>query len=281
MRVHDSTGVPVEAETVAVVGIPWDRNVSFMTGAALAPKRIREALNAGSMNLCTEKGVDLAAEDRLLDLGDLSDRPGASIYDQVQNRIADLVVRGAKVLALGGDHSITFPILRAFRNKYKKLNLLQLDAHPDLYDDYDANPLSHASPFARIMEAGLVDRLVQVGIRTLNPPQQVQADRFGVEIIGMRQWRPDLNLEFQGPLYLSVDLDVLDPAYAPGVSHQEPGGLTTREVLTLIQGLRTPIVGADIVELNPLRDPSGISVMAAAKLFKEIAGAMLAAAPLP
>ena len=121
----------------------------------------------------------------------------------------------------------------------------------------------------------MASRLIQVGIRTMNPHQQAQAERFGVEVIDMRAWQPGLQVNLHGPVYLTLDLDVLDPAFAPGVSHHEPGGLSTRDVIRLVQGLRAPIVGADIVELNPGRDPIGITAMAAAKLLKEIAGSML------
>jgi agmatinase len=178
------------------------------------------------------------------------------------------------VLSLGGDHAITYPILRAYGKKHNRLNILHLDAHPDLYDEFEGNRYSHACTFARIMEESSA-RLVQVGIRTMNPHQRLQAERFGVEVIEMREWQPELNVDFEGPLYLSLDMDVLDPAFAPGVSHHEPGGLSTRDVLQLIQSLRVPIVGADIVEFNPKRDPSGITAMAAAKFLKEIAAGML------
>ena len=267
---------PLSDKAIAVLGIPWDTYSSFKPGAAQGPAAIRDALTAGSMNLCTEDGTDLAGDDRLCDLGNMEESDDNSLYDQISVRLNDLSNQGARVLALGGDHSITYPILRALDNRYASLNILHLDAHPDLYDTYDGNPFSHACPFSRIMESGLADRLVQVGIRTLNPHQQAQAERFDVEIIDMRSFDPHLPLSFDGPLYLSVDLDVLDPAHAPGVSHHEPGGLTTRDVLTLIQNLHSPIVGADIVELNPSRDPQGITAMAAAKLLKEITGAMLA-----
>jgi len=273
---YKTTGEPLIAGTIAVIGIPWDRNSSFLPGAAQGPASIRNALQAGSMNLCTESGIDLAVDDRLRDMGDLSGPNDDTLYDLVQGRVEEIIAQGLRVLAFGGDHSITYPILCALGKRYDTLNILHLDAHPDLYDTYADNPLSHASPFARIMEARLAHRLVQVGIRTLNQHQQTQAKRFGVEIIDMQHWHPDLEFNFNGPLYLSVDLDVLDPAYAPGVSHQEPGGLTTRELITLVQRLKVPIVGADIVELNPSRDPLGITTMAAAKLFKETAGAMLA-----
>ena len=259
-----------------MLGIPWDRNSSFLPGAAQGPAAIRKAIDAGSMNFCTEAGIDLAVDDRLRDMGDLAEPNADALYDLIATGVTELMAQGARVMALGGDHSITYPILRAVAKRYETLNILHLDAHPDLYDRYDGNPFSHASPFARIMEDRLARRLVQVGIRTLNPHQQSQADRFGVEIIPMRDWRPDQPITFNGPLYLSLDLDVLDPAHAPGVSHQEPGGMTTRDVVTLIQNLQVSLVGADIVELNPSRDPSGITTMAAAKLFKEIVGTMLA-----
>jgi arginase family enzyme len=125
------------------------------------------------------------------------------------------------------------------------------------------------------MEAGLATRLVQVGIRAMTPHLRAQAERFGVEVITMQSREREADVDFEGPLYISLDMDVLDPAFAPGVAHHEPGGLSTRDVLALIQRQRAPLVGADIVELNPKRDPVGITAMAAAKLLKEIADRML------
>jgi arginase family enzyme len=126
------------------------------------------------------------------------------------------------------------------------------------------------------MEERLADRLVQVGIRTMNRPQREQADRYGVEVIDMRAWAAGLRPEVSGPVYLSIDLDALDPAFAPGVSHREPGGLSVREVLTVIQSLEGPIVGADIVEFNPAEDPVGLTAPVCAKLVKELVGRMVA-----
>jgi arginase len=265
----------LEPGLVTVIGVPSDENSSFMRGAALAPARIREVLHSGATNLCAENGIDLEAEPRWRDLGDLELDGGATSFEQIETAIANLLEREAFVLALGGDHAITYPILRAYGARYERLNVLLLDAHPDLYDEFEGNRYSHACPFARIMEEGLVARLVQVGIRTMNPHQRAQAERFGVEVIEMRHWQPGLKLDFGGPLYLSLDMDVLDPAFAPGTSHHEPGGLSTRQVLRLIQDLRAPIVGADIVECNPKRDPMGITAMAAAKFLKEILACML------
>ena len=153
--------------------------------------------------------------------------------------------------------------------------MLHLDAHPDLYDEFEGDRLSNACPFARIMEEGRVRRLVQVGIRTMNAPQRAQAERFGVEVVEMKAWRPDLSVPAEGPVYVSLDLDVLDPAFAPGVSHPEPGGLSTREVIGSCSGLRGPVVGADLVELNPARDPTGATARVAAKLAKELLARLL------
>lgn len=264
---------------VAVVGIPSDENSSFLRGPALAPTRIREALLSGASNLCAENGTDLAQDARFVDVGDLNLPFGeswdASGSSRIEAGVSELLTHGVRVLSLGGDHAVTYPIIKAFAARYPQLNILHLDAHPDLYDELDGNRHSHACPFARIMEQKLAVRLVQVGIRTLNPHQRRQAARFGVEIVDMQNWQPDMTFAFEGPVYLSFDLDVLDPAYAPGVSHHEPGGLTTRDVLRLIQNLKAPLVGADIVELNPTRDLVGITAVAAAKLLKEIAANML------
>jgi agmatinase len=266
----------LEPGTVAVLGMPFDENSSFMPGAALAPARIREALSSGASNLCAESGLDLGTDLRWRDLGDLELTTGRAALGQIESAVASLLDQEVYVLALGGDHAISVPIVRAYAHRFERLNILHLDAHPDLYDEYEGNRFSHACPFARIMEEGLAARLVQVGIRTMNPHQRAQAEKFGVEAIEMRDWRPDLNLEFDGPVYLSLDLDVLDPAFAPGISHYEPGGFSTRQLLQLIQTLSVPLVGADLVEFNPARDPAGITGMVAAKLLKEIVACMLA-----
>jgi agmatinase len=197
------------------------------------------------------------------------------VLEQIERTFDALLGRGVRILALGGDHAITYPIVRAHGARYGDLNILHLDAHPDLYDEYEGNRHSHACPFARIMEEGLARRLVQVGIRTMSPHQRAQAERFGVEVIDMPRWQPEMSWQFDGPVYLSVDMDVLDPAFAPGVSHREPGGLSTREVIRLIQSIGSAIAGADIVEFNPERDPTAITAMAAAKFVKEIAASML------
>ena len=201
---------------------------------------------------------------------------GKAMMSAIEESIESLLSKNLRPLSLGGDHSITYGIVRAVANHYSRLSILHVDAHPDLYDSFQGNRYSHASPFARIMEEKLVERLVQVGIRTINGHQREQAARFGVvEIVEMKDWRDGLRFGFETPVYVSIDLDGLDPAYAPGVSHREPGGLYTRQVIELIHKLEQPILAADIVEFNPRMDSNGITAAVCAKLLKEISAQMI------
>ncbi len=264
----------LRAGDLALLGIPWDEHSSFMRGPAEAPARIRQVLHCGAANLCTEAGVDLAVDRRLVDCGDVDVSTAADA--RITGAIEAVLERSAKPLILGGDHAITWPVVRGIASSRRGLTILHIDAHPDLYDELDGDRESHACPFARIMEADCCDRLVQLGIRTVNPHQRAQAERFGVEMFEMRHWTPRTlsQLRLQPPLYLSIDLDALDPAYAPGVSHHEPGGFSTRALLDIIQWLPVAPMGADVVELNPRRDHHDMTAMVAGKLVKEIVGKM-------
>lgn len=257
-----------------LLGVPYDASSSFLRGAAEGPASIREALQSPSANLWTEDVRELAGKDAIADAGDLEVPPDAAGREAIEQGVATLLAAGATPLVLGGDHSITYPVLRAIAAVHAPVTILHLDAHADLYDVFEGDRFSHACPFARIMEEGLAHRLVQVGVRTLTGHQRRQADRFGVEIIDMRAWTAGMRPRVEGRVYISVDLDVLDPAYAPGVSHWEPGGLTTRDLLTLIQSIACPVVGADVVEFNPSRDASGLTAMVAAKVVKELTAVM-------
>ena len=265
----------LQSGTVAVVGVPLDENSSFLRGAALAPQSIRAALRSGSANMSTELGIDLDSIGGWTDLGDLELASGRDSLDQVEKAVASILSSGAHVLALGGDHSISYPVLRAYTQAYNDLTVLHLDAHPDTYDEYGGSRYSHACPFARIMEERPALKLVQVGIRTANSHQRDQAKRFGITMFEMKDWSPEKMPRLDGPIYLSLDLDVLDPGFAPGVSHHEPGGMSTRDVIQIIHGLPKSLVGADIVELNPTRDPSGVTATVAAKFYRELVGHML------
>jgi arginase len=259
---------------LALIGVPWDENSSFMRGPAEAPPLIRAAFACESANLCSETGIDFGATP-IFDAGDVEPVSGDAMISRIAESIEALLDQGCRPVALGGDHAITYPVVKAFAKKYSRLGLLHFDAHPDIYDEFQGNRYSHACPFARIMEEGLVERLVQVGIRTATGRQRDQIERFGVEVVEMKDFRDDLLLEFDTPVYISFDIDGLDPAFAPGVSHREPGGLSTRQALNLIQGLKADVVGADIVEFNPQMDSTGVTAMVCAKLLKEIAAKML------
>lgn len=258
-----------------LIGLPLDRNSSFMRGSAEAPARIRELLHGGSGNTCCESGLDLGASAEWLDLGDLELEESRDPFSLIGDAASGILDTGGRVMALGGDHSVTLPLLRAHARRFPSLNVLHLDAHADIYDELEGNRYSHACPMLRALEEGLIGRLVQAGIRTLRPVDRGWAAHYGVEIMEMRHWEPGWLPEFDGPVYLSLDLDCLDPAFAPGVSHHEPGGFSTRDVIRMIQQLGKPLLGADLVELNPRRDPSGTTAMAAVKLLKEILGKML------
>lgn len=262
------------SSAVSLLGIPWDANSSYLRGAAQAPPLIVEALYCDSSNLWTESGTKL--EGKVRDLGCVALPEGASAgFSAIEHAVAGHLDHDARLILLGGDHSITYPIVKAFAVRFAGLQILHFDAHPDLYEQLGGNRFSHACPFARIMEEKLASRLVQVGIRTMNSHQREQAQRFGVQVLEMKDFERWTKLEFERPLYLSFDMDVLDPAFAPGVSHWEPGGLSVREVIQLLHSLRANLVGADLVEYNPVRDEGGRTAMVCAKVVKEIAAKML------
>ena len=265
-----------EHTEISIVGIPLDENSSFLRGAAAGPDRIREALHSPSSNLCAENGLDLGADPRWRDAGDIGSPEAQPSFAQIQASVEALLARDERVIALGGDHSISVPLMRAHAARHAGLTILHLDAHPDLYDELYGSRQSHGCPFARIMEEELAARMVSVGIRTATPHQREQAERFGVETYGPTDDLTAVLASITPPLYLSLDLDVLDPAFAPGVSHYEPGGLSTRQVLEIVHALPCPLTGADIVELNPDRDLHGMTAAVAAKLVKEILAQMLA-----
>jgi agmatinase len=269
-------GDDVTARPISLLGVALDANSSYLTGAAAGPAAIRSALHSGSGNDSTEAGRPVVP--LLDDVGDvaIANEPGsAADLEAIETAVGAELGRDRQVITLGGDHSITFPILRAVAARHGPPTVVHVDAHPDLYDELDGNRLSHASPFARALEDGCVGRLVQLGIRTANRHQREQAERWGVTMWSPRELARFDASALGGPVYLTVDLDGLDPSVAPGVSHHEPGGLTVREVLDLIDSLPGPLIGADVVELNPSRDVVDMTAMVGAKLVKEIAGAML------
>ena len=260
---------------VSLLGVPYDAHSSFLRGPAGAPAAVRAALTCGSANWCTERGTDLdpAKGARWQDRGDLD------LPDEVEPALAairaaaaDAIADGGRLVSIGGDHLVTWPLVQAMTEVHEGLTILHFDAHPDLYDELDGDRCSHACPFARIMEEGKVARLIQFGIRTMTPHQREQAERFGVEVHEARSGVSMVD-DLRGPVYVSIDIDVLDPAYAPGISHHEPGGWSTRQLLDALAAVSAagvPVVGADLVEINPTRDINEMTAMVGAKLIREL-----------
>lgn len=260
---------------LSLLGIPHDENSSYLRGPAEAPPLIRRELFCDAYSNWSETGVNLGAAGTLVDHGDVEFDGGADAWEVIERSVSRALESGDPLICLGGDHAITHPILRAVRKRHSKLTIVHIDAHADIYHAYEGNPRSHASPFARIMEERLADRLIQVGLRTICDEHREQFKRFGVEVIEAKRCGENLRVDVTTPVYISMDIDGLDPAYAPGVSHREPGGLSTRQVINLIQAIEQPIVAADIVEYNPRCDISNLTAVVAAKLVKEIGGMMV------
>ncbi len=257
----------------AIFGVPFDEKSCYLKGASKGPHAIRAASTGEALNSWTESGVDLQEETNIVDLGDI-DATGSfwEVFSRTEEQVREILQKGAVPVVMGGDHSITYPIVKAFANKFKPLDILHFDAHPDLYDELYGDRYSHACPFARIIEEGHIANLVQIGIRAATGQHRELARKHGIRMIEMKDISHAMALEFSNPLYISFDMDALDPAFAPGVSHHEAGGLSTRQALNLFHDLKGTIVGLDVVELNPDRDATGITAAAGVKIIMEVIG---------
>ncbi|MEE2877346.1 MAG: agmatinase [Candidatus Neomarinimicrobiota bacterium] len=262
-------------ERINLIGVPYDAKSSFLKGPSAAPAAIREVLFSGASNLFSETGVNLGSVDGFRDTVDLEIQNSGAGFCTIAEKASKILSKSTRPIFLGGDHSITFPLVDAMTQFHRPSTIIHFDAHPDLYDEFEGDRFSHACPFARIMESGLTDRLIQIGIRTVNDHQREQAEKFGVEMFELPDFPSNLGFSKGDAVYISLDLDVFDPAFVPGISHHEPGGMTVREVIGLIHGINAPIVGADLVELNPQRDLNSVTAAVAAKMVKEIAGKMV------
>ncbi len=268
-------GIPRSEEpNLYLLGIAWDGSSSYRRGAAQGPAAIREATSSKLYNSYTEDLVNLADAWSYMDLGDIAGRTFDEVVGKVE-RVVGERYRGELFLFLGGDHSITYAAFRALRRVAGRMGLIYFDAHPDLYPSYDGDPYSHACTLRRLVEEGLVrgEDVVIVGVRAPTPEQARFAEEHGISIIDVVEARrnPGINVS-ASPVYLSFDLDVLDPAYAPGVGNPEPGGLSTRELIDTVRSLNVEVAGFDVVELVPSHDPSGVTALAAAKIVREVLG---------
>jgi arginase len=171
---------------IGLPGLPTDRHSSYLRGSARAPAAIRAALFRESGNGASENGLEIGIDLPLVDRGDAPLREAEGDDELIEQAVRAVVRDGFCPIVLGGDHAVTYPVVRALAAETGALHILHVDAHPDLYDEFQGNRRSHACPFARIMEAKIAARPVQVGIRTLNRHQREQAQRFGVQIVACR-----------------------------------------------------------------------------------------------
>ena len=269
----DLTGVDL-----AVTGIPFDQAVTNRPGTRLGPRAIREASALQSPDAPYGWGFDPLSEFNIADYGDLAfDYAHVNEFPAaLEAHITGILDQGAASLVLGGDHYITFPILRAYAKKYGPLSLLQFDAHTDTWPDDDLSRVDHGTMFYKAVKEGIVDpkRSVQVGIRTHNE------DTLGVNIIDARE------VHVQGPVataqkiksilgdnrtYLTFDIDGLDPAFAPGTGTPVWGGLTSAQASIILRDLAgINLVGGDVVEVSPPYDTTGATAIAGAHVATEI-----------
>jgi agmatinase len=269
---------------VAIVGVPYDGGTSYRPGARLGPREIRSQSSLIRPYSYFQK---IAPFDVLnvADVGDV-DPPPVSIekaYEAIEARIGEIADAGARPLVVGGDHSISLPVLRALATRHGPLALVQVDAHIDTWDEYFGGKYFHGTPFRRAIEEGIVDgkRFVQVGIRG---PMYGEDDfdfhrEHGITMIDIDQVKArgiawaigEIRRVLTGPSYLTFDIDGVDPAFAPGTGTPEVGGLTSHEAQQLVRGLAgLPLVGADVVEVAPIFDgPGQITALLAANLMFE------------
>ena len=275
----------VEHADVAVVGVPFDTGVSYRPGARFGPAALREA---SRLLRPYHPGLDVSpfAQMQVVDAGDIAANPfniGEAI-ETVQAEAEALTANGTRLVTIGGDHTIALPLLRAAATKHGPVALLHFDAHLDTWDTYFGEPYTHGTPFRRASEEGILDTsaLSHVGTRgPLYGKRDLEEDRrlgFGIVTSGdvlrrgvdetidaLRQRIGDR------PLYISIDIDVLDPAHAPGTGTPEAGGLTSRELLEILRGLRElNLIGGDVVELAPAYDHAEITAVAAAHVAYDL-----------
>jgi agmatinase len=277
---------------IAVLGAPFDGATTFRAGARFGPAAIREAsLLLRPYN--ESQGIAPFAAVQVADAGDAPASPvdvesGHRAIEQAARAIAD---DGGRVLGLGGDHSVSLPLLRAAAAAHGQLSLLQLDAHTDTWDSYFGARYTHGTIFRRAAEEELIDAgaSVQIGLRgSLYGPDDMDENRaLGFSTLLARDFEAAgvagalelARAQLRSPIYITVDIDVLDPAFAPGTGTPEAGGLSSRELLALLCGLAgsgLELAGADVVEVSPPYDPAGQTALAAANAAYELV-ALLAA----
>ncbi|MFC1730282.1 agmatinase [candidate division KSB1 bacterium] len=269
-------GGAIRAEEPAeftIIGIPYDLKSTHRKGAAGGPDSIRKASSSQSVNSFTGSGVDLAVDCSIVDVGNLPVHTDTEImFDTIEQQVVRTVNNGSIPVILGGDHSITYPVVRGMRQVYDEINLVWLDAHPDIYQEYNGDKFSHACPLARILETGGIKSVHQGGIRATTPELNRYLTDADVHVYTIHSVSNMKHLSLAGKTYMTIDIDVLDPAFAPGVGNPVPGGMSTRELIDLVMTFELDIAGFDLVEVNPEYDHASITAAAGAKIIMEIIG---------
>jgi agmatinase len=262
------------SEPIVFAGLPDDSQSSFRRGCAEAPARIRSAYDGNCYSATTESGVDLTGA--VADLGDWASEASRELTAKSYRESATQLFRAGRApFFAGGDHAVTVPIVEALAALGEPVHVIQFDAHPDLYPEYEGSRTSHACVAARLLEMEHVASVTQLGIRTLNAPQAKEAERcrervhlyYARDLTGELPWLD--HIPAGAPVYITVDLDGFDPAFAPGVAHAVPGGLRPRQVLNFLQGFHWRLVGMDAVEVSPGRDVNDQTAVLAARLLHE------------
>lgn len=274
---------------VAIVGIPFDAGASYRPGARFGPAHVRQS---SRLLRPYNPAADVSSFERyqVADAGDIAVNPfdiGEALAD-IERASRELHERAERVISIGGDHTIALPLLRAMAAKHGPISVVHFDAHLDTWDTYFGARYTHGTPFRRASEEGLIDRegSMHVGVRgPLYSTKDLEDDAdLGFEIFSTIEL-DDIGVKGaiekiaervgDRPMYVSVDIDVLDPAHAPGTGTPEAGGLTSRELLAILRSLRQRnFVGADVVEVSPVYDHAEITGIAAAHIIYELLGAM-------
>lgn len=268
---------------IALVGVPFDGGTTYRAGARFGPRHIR-VQSALIRPYHPNLRINPFERYRIADYGDISVNP-LSIEDsfrRIEVAIDELLVHGVRPISVGGDHSIALPILRAMARRHQPLSVIHFDAHSDTWDEYFGSKYSHGTPFRRAIEEGLIDptRMLQVGLRgqVYGEEDFEFARSKGIEFLSTEDifergipWVIERFQRFRGtPCYLTFDIDVVDPAFAPGTGTPQIGGPSSREIVALVRGLQgLPFVGADLVEVSPPYDSAEITSLLAANLLFE------------
>ena len=269
---------------VALMGVPFDSGTSYRTGTRFGPRKIREASlmiwgHNSTLNVTPAKKL------KIVDYGDVSVIPTSIEHTMtaITETASEIINNGTTLITLGGDHSIALPLLRAHAKKYGPVSVVHVDAHIDTWEaEFEGSPYSHGTPFRYALQEGLIreGEYVQIGIRgPLSGANDYEdAKKLGARTVtihevmekGMAEILKEVHQRMNGPVYVTVDIDSADPAFAPGTGTPEVGGLTSYQLLQLVRGLHgLNLIGFDLVEVSPPFDHGDITSILAANIVFE------------